>query len=149
MSKEWGVPTWMLLHTMSCKVNDNYFINNKKKILNIILLIFEGLPCPDCSTHAVGVFKKHVNSINTKEDLIHYLFLFHNSVNSKLKKKLYEKKNLEVYKEKKIKDILINWYDNYNPSKNIPKLMANNMHIKMIKKYIANYFKNDLKNYEL
>ena len=149
MSKEWGIPTWMLLHTMSCKINNSYFINNKKKVLNIILLIFQGLPCPDCSEHAVSVFKKHVKEINTKEDLIHYLFLFHNSVNTKLKKKLYDKKSLEIFKEKKFKDILINWYDNYNPSKNIPKLMANNMHIKMIKQYIANYFKNNLKNYEL
>ena len=148
MSKEWGIPTWVLLHTMSCKIKENYFSNNKKQVLNIVLLIFQGLPCPECSEHAVSVFKRHKTKINTKEDLIHFMFLFHNSVNSKLKKKQYEKPELEIYEKKLFKNVLVNWYDNYNPAKNIPKLMANNMHIKMIKNILVKYFQKEINNYE-
>ena len=59
MSKEWGTPTWTLLHTVAAKVNEEYFNKKGKELLSIILLIFQALPCPDCSYHSVSVFRKN------------------------------------------------------------------------------------------
>ncbi len=58
MSKLWGNSTWLLFHTISEKIKDDYFLKEKNNILNYITNICYNLPCPDCSVHATNFIKK-------------------------------------------------------------------------------------------
>ena len=102
MSKQitWGYPTWVLFHSIAEKVNNDFFLKNKDKILNYIISICNLLPCPICQDHATKYLKqtrfKYV--IRTKEQLKRYLFDFHNVVNIRTKRKKEDIKILEKYK---------------------------------------------------
>ena len=147
MSKIWGEPTWNLLHCMSEKINDVYFKNNRSTVLSIVNMILIGLPCPECSSHSIRLFNKYIKHINTKEHFKKSIFLMHNEVNKKIKNPIKDIKVLEKYTTLIMKDILIKWVDVYKPTKNIPKLMYNNMQINIVKKKIIKYFQLNLKYY--
>ena len=81
---KWGEPTWFLLHTLSVKIKDSEFGRVRQDLLNKIYAICTNLPCPTCSQHAKTYLDGiNFNSIQTKEDLIKMLFVFHNSVNQR------------------------------------------------------------------
>ena len=61
MTKVWGPITWELLHTFTYKINENYFINNRKTVLMIIYNILASLPCPECSEHSKAL-RAHFSS---------------------------------------------------------------------------------------
>lgn len=147
MSKTWGTPTWNLLHCISLKANDDYFSKNKDIILEVINLIFKGLPCPDCSEHAVKTFSLNKNKLKTKDNLQKFLHYMHNDVNKRLKQKMHDISILEQYEKYDMKEVLEKWVVVYKPSKNIPKLMGNNMHINFIRKKLIIYFKKNLQYY--
>lgn len=71
----------------------------------------------------------------------------HNEVNKKIKNPIKDIKVLEKYTTLIMKDVLIKWVDVYKPTKNIPKLMYNNMQINIVKKKIIKYFQLNLKYY--
>jgi hypothetical protein len=81
---KWGKPTWYMLHTLSEKVSEAKFSEIRVGFLNLIYTICTNLPCPNCSAHA----KTHLDNINfnniqTKSQLKHILYDFHNVVNKK------------------------------------------------------------------
>lgn len=98
LSKRWGPVTWYLFHSLA------YNLKNDKHaaiLFNEIKSVCKGLPCPICRAHAT----KYISGakVISKEELIKYLFEFHNSVNNKLNKKsitriecdkLYEQANV-------------------------------------------------------
>ncbi len=70
------------MHTLASKINPEFYIKNKHKIIGIIKGICNGLPCPICKAHAT----RYVQSLKpgivpTKNHLIEYLKQFHNNVN--------------------------------------------------------------------
>ena len=147
MSKVWGTPTWILLHCIPEKIDETYFNNNKDTIISIIHSILIGLPCPDCSSHSLKIFNKYRKHIVNKIIFKKAIFLMHNEVNKKLKKKTQDISILESYAKYNMKNVLENWVDVYKPAKNIPKLMYNNMQINIVKKKIIKYFQLNLKYY--
>ena len=147
MTKEWGPLTWRLLHCISLKVDETYFDKNIETVLQVIVLILTGLPCPDCSKHSSTIFANNRKKIKTKKDLQNFLHYLNNKVNKKLKKKEEDISILEKYKEYDIKRTIEKWSLVYGPPKNIPKLMANNMHITIIRNKLIIYFINNIKYY--
>ena len=117
------------------------------QLLNILALIFQGLPCPDCSYHSYKIFKENKNKIKKKDDLKSFLHYLHNEVNKKTKSQVEDISILEKYKECDMKNVIIKWASVFNPPKHIPKLMANNMHITIIKKRVLIYLRENLKHY--
>ena len=94
MAEIWSIPTWCFFHTLAEKINENFLIQNKVRVIQIIKSICGNLPCPYCREHA----SKHCRSltpdvIKNKQDLINYLFQFHNTVNSRLHKPLFKESN--------------------------------------------------------
>ena len=84
----WGPAIWYMLHTTAEKIKEESFSMLKQDLLMHIRSICSNLPCPNCSMHAVTYLKNvDYTKINTKEDLKRMLFLFHNDVNKRLKKK--------------------------------------------------------------
>jgi len=97
--KRWSIPTWMFFHGIAEKVDETYYKNNYKDIFDIIRTICQNLPCPYCREHATSYCKTLTdNKINTKEKLKNELFIFHNYVNKRLDKKIFNESILNKYK---------------------------------------------------
>ncbi|RZD40371.1 MAG: hypothetical protein CXT73_06615 [Methanobacteriota archaeon] len=107
----WSIPTWYLLHGLAEKINVEFFNREREKILNFIQIICNGLPCPVCQKHAMGYLKKEnfIYKVKTKEDLIDFFFSMHNWVNERLKKKIFKKEEMELYKRINIINCIKFW----------------------------------------
>lgn len=105
--EEWGNACWYLFHTLAEKLSPDqeseipYLFNEIKNICG-------NLPCPECSKHALSMLDTvRPNSVKTKEDLIHCLLEFHNSVNIKLKKPIFTIEECrQKYKNAVLKNII-------------------------------------------
>ena len=94
----WGNNIWALFHGLSCKIQEDKFLYHRDRLIYIIKNICSSLPCPDCSKDATYLLNNtNFNQIRTKEDFKLFIFNFHNSVNKKLKKPIYEYTNLDKY----------------------------------------------------
>lgn len=79
---KWGEPTWFFMHTMAQKIKPEYFQQIRQGLLSQINNVCRNLPCPDCAAHAAQYLdKSNFNRIQTKDELISFLYDFHNSVN--------------------------------------------------------------------
>jgi hypothetical protein len=96
----WGRATWELFHTIAAKINEDFF--NKKRVNLFILLIdiCKNLPCPTCAQHASMIMTpNNLRYVTTKEQLITFLYNFHNQVNIQTNKPLFKYENLYIYKQ--------------------------------------------------
>ena len=57
--KEWGNITWILFHTLACKIKDDSPVNIVNNVFSNIILICNNLPCPYCRDHASSYLKKY------------------------------------------------------------------------------------------
>ena len=102
----WGPPTWTLLHTMAEKINEDDFNKLLPQMFGLIKRICMYLPCPDCSEHAtIFLAKLKPEQISTKIDFKNMLYLFHNMVNAKKKKPLYNYANMSIYQNLNIVNV--------------------------------------------
>ena len=145
--KEWGNATWYLFHTLAEKINEKYFIEHKSEFFNIINIICKNLPCPDCAEDSIIILKSaNINNIQTKDNLKEFFFQFHNKVNTKLKKPIFNKDNLIKYKLKITINILKYFLQHfftrtYNEKLLIQSFSVNNTEM-LIKKYLIDLFNN-------
>lgn len=103
MTKLWGPVVWSFFHIFAQQINEDFFKNNRLVCLNIIENICSTLPCPLCSDHAIKFLKNSgFKNIISKQQLIYFLFNFHNSVNLKTNKPPFDFKDLEIYKRGKL-----------------------------------------------
>ena len=102
----WGTAVWFLFHTISCRIDANFYASNYMYIWGFIKKICHTLPCPLCQKHASEyVDKISNNQINTKDRLKTVLFNFHNSVNSRTGKQVVGTNVLNKYNRANIKQI--------------------------------------------
>jgi hypothetical protein len=131
VSKEiWGNNVWNLFHTIAHKIKEDRFEFHKHNIIYILENICNTLPCPDCSKDASDMLKKvNFSQINTKNDFKLLIFNFHNAINTKLNKPLFDFNELDNRYSKANIDIL---YTNINiiftSNTNIPQLMTSSFH---------------------
>lgn len=86
----WGPPVWIFFHTITAKIKDDLDVNVYKGLFRIIKTICKNLPCPTCSTDATHFLSKiNEDIINSKQALINNIYIFHNYVNKKTKKPLF------------------------------------------------------------
>jgi len=99
MSKVWANPVWFFFHGMAEKVHEDFYRKNCKACLDIIKKICTILPCPMCRSAAVKYMRKiHYSHVLTKRQFQEMLYNFHNYVNKKLRKRIFLKKELKIYK---------------------------------------------------
>ena len=134
----WGKLTWGLFHTMSEKINDTTQLNN---IINMIVLICNYLPCPYCRSHAkTYITRKPINKlVRTKEELKKYLFDFHNVVNMKTKKPIYQPQILEQYAKINLYTLLKNWVIYFRIFNITPYTIKEHTEREKIKNQVNNY----------
>lgn len=143
----WGNPTWLFLHTLVSKIKPDNFSNIKKYIQDIIIKLSTNLPCPECSNHS-SQFLKNVKfeNVQSKEDFIEILYVFHNDVNKRLNKELFPKENLKNYESFDIEKLFNNVHNEFNKPM-AQKLMLSSFHrnrtLKEIKSLLI-LIKNDI-----
>ena len=108
--KIWGPITWNLLHTIAEKIYPDKFLSAKKDIATIILLIIKNIPCPICREHAEAHIKRHdIFICKTRDELINYIFIFHNETSKHAKNQIAGKDILTKYKKYDF-NIIVNQY---------------------------------------
>ena len=94
----WGPPTWRLFHILTETIKDEYYETIRDELFNFIKRICSFLPCPDCSMHASKFMQSILpQNIATKSDLKNMLYVFHNIVNKRKNKQVYNYEDLAIY----------------------------------------------------
>jgi len=95
----WGTPTWYLFHGIAANINENFYNKNASIILDFIKKVCSNLPCPYCRSHAVNYMANiYLINLQTREKFELMLFEFHNSVNRRIGKAIFQKERLKKYK---------------------------------------------------
>ena len=140
----WGPPVWTLFHVLAEKVNEHVYPRIVGQLFDIIKRICSALPCPECSQDAtmfLGKIKLH--ELKTKNDFKNMIYVFHNYVNSKKRKKLYNYSNLEIYKRYNIVYVFNRFISVYHTKGNM-NLIAESFQRQMIVKNVRDWFSRNL-----
>lgn len=98
---QWGSATWTLFHVAACAVNAEKFQTDhvfRTEFFEKLRIICETLPCPDCRTHAEQETKWKIQwqAVRSKRDLQWMLHAFHNRVNERTGKAIYNVNSLDL-----------------------------------------------------
>ena len=128
----WGAPTWYFFHTIAAKIKPEEFQKYKLQILEIIQTVCYNLPCPSCTEHAKQYIQKmSPTSIMCKDDLIKFLFVFHNNVNERKRKPVFSYGELiEKYKTANLINITNNFLYYFKMEHHSVRMIADGMHRK-------------------
>lgn len=139
MSKYWATPTWYFFHSLAEQVNEEDFPKLKNDLFNIFKNICSCLPCYECTNHAKQ-YIRHIRfqKINTKEDFKKMLFDFHNNVNVRLRKPIFN--NYNMYKSSKLKSIFLNFKYNYLRNNGLNRGFTDSLYRKNIINHIESFF---------
>jgi hypothetical protein len=133
----WGPPTWTLLHVLAEKINEEHFHALFPSLFNHIKRICSFLPCPECSHHAKQFLDKiNLNDIKTKTDFKNIIYIFHNAVNKRKRKPLFNYSQIDKYKNINITNAYNSFIVVYNTNGNL-KLLTESFH----RKFVINDFK--------
>jgi len=138
----WGPPTWTLLHTLAEKIHEEDFNKLIPQMFMLIKRICAYLPCPDCSQHATQFLAKlKPEQMATKIEFKNTLYLFHNMVNARKKKPLFNYGNINYYQNLNIFNVFNNFVSIYNTKGNM-KLLSESFQrllvIKDLKRWLIN-----------
>jgi len=143
----WGKTTWMFFHSLAEKINPDFYKANRYMVLDMIKKICHNLPCPDCAHHATAFMNTvHVNSVPNKREFRAMLYVFHNRVNKRLGKPLYDHKFLFVHKNRNmgiiLQNFLIFFVKRYNGTIQAG-ITSTEMTRKRIGRHVAGWFKSN------
>ena len=146
MTKTWGPCTWYLFHTLAEKINEEHFPALRTELISIMRQICSSLPCPDCAGHATQFMTRlNVNRIQTKNDMKMMLLSFHNQVNRRVNKPIFNETQLnEKYSKAKTGEVVKYFVQIWNIPNRNPKMMSNSLHKNIITTTFINWWK---KNY--
>ena len=138
----WGPAVWRLFHTLAERINEHAYPHLSSQLFKLIFGICKFLPCPDCSSDAVRFLAKiKPQDLKTKTEFKNMIYLFHNYVNVKKRKPLFNYANINVYKNYRLLPILNNFIIHYNTKGNM-KLLAETFQrqfvVKECRKWIYN-----------
>ena len=125
--KDWGNSVWILFHTLAHKLKPEHS-NEVLVLFSHINSICNNLPCQDCQEHATSflstVNKKTITS--SRESLIQFLFIFHNSVNKRLNTPQFSNESLNaLYSKANTRNVVSHFIGIMSSNMNNEKLMMN------------------------
>ena len=136
----WGPSVWNLFHTLSEKINDSAYPYIKKSLFNLIVRVCRFLPCPECASDASNFLAKiNIENIKTKEEFKNTFYLFHNYVNAKKRKPLFNYYNIHVYQRYKLIPVVNNFIAAYNTKGNM-KLLTESFQRQFVLKEFTSWF---------
>ena len=138
--KVWGNATWYLFHTLAEKLKPEYS-SEIPVLFSYINDICNNLPCPDCQKHAMMAMQRANKPLITssKENLINYLWSFHNSVNKRTGLSEYPKESLELYKRAYTSAIIQNFISIMSENVRNDKALLNSFHRQIFMKKFIQY----------
>ena len=144
----WGPPIWMLFHSLAEKIKEEKFSEVGPQLFSMIKAICSTLPCPECSQHAT-LFLSRVNfsSIRTKNDFKSLMYIFHNVVNKRKNKPLFNVLELKRYSTSNLIIAYNNFVNVYHTRGNM-KLLAESFQRKLIMKNFRTWFMNNYKYFD-
>jgi len=145
---KWGPPIWTFFHTLAEKINPDKFQQIFPQLFNFIFRICRVLPCPDCSLHAVQFLSK-VNpaGIKNKDDFRNIMCFFHNIVNRRKQKALFNTINLtSVYGNNNIVVAYNNFVSVFHTKGNM-KLLAETFQRKLVLTDFKKWFLNNVQHF--
>jgi hypothetical protein len=146
---QWGPPTWVFIHTLAAKIKDDHFTQIGQQTIRNIIQICSLLPCPECSVHAKHFWSRvNVNKVNTKEDLINILFVFHNSVNKRKGSPPFRHVDLQYYKTLNLIDTFNNFARNFHTKGNM-NLINESFHRGRLMSSLKGWLMNNIGHFEL
>ena len=136
----WGPPIWTLFHTLIEKLNPNLYQLVIPSMFSIIKGICRYLPCPDCSDHASKFLNKlNLNNYKTKNDFKNMLYLFHNLVNARKRKGLFNYTNIDKYSKLNINKVIHDFFKHYNTKGNL-RLLTESFQRNIIKQQFIKWY---------
>jgi ADP-glucose pyrophosphorylase len=136
----WGPPVWTLFHTLIEKLNPNAYNQVIPSMFGMIKQICKMLPCPECSKDASNFLAKlKLSDFKNKTDFKNMLYLFHNYVNAKKRKPLYNYANIDKYANLNLIHVINNFIINYNTKGNM-NLLAESFQRQLIIKNFKIWF---------
>lgn len=119
----WGPPIWRFFHTIAEKIKEDHYSKVAPVLLSFIIRICNYLPCPECSKHAVHFFNQvKPENYKTKTDFKTLFFMFHNQVNLRKKKNIFNHAGLENYNKMNLIDTYNQFIRVYNTKGNMALL---------------------------
>jgi hypothetical protein len=145
----WGPATWRFMHTLAHNLNIDSTPTQISIVFGFIYRICCLLPCQDCVNHAKSFLNQlHPGAINTVDRLKHFIYIFHNYVNKRLRSpvfsyadtvNLYENINMNHFYS-----IVNHWLNTFNTDGNF-LLMSENQSRKILKRDIYTFIQNNVK----
>jgi hypothetical protein len=89
----WGPSAWTFLHAISFAYPESLpSPEHKQAVLNLFASLKYLLPCGDCCAHYCSSYDSESlkNSLDSRDSFSKWLVNFHNAVNVRLKKPIYE-----------------------------------------------------------
>ena len=146
---KWGEPVWLLLHTLCEKVKLDSFSEIRQGFLNIIYIICTNLPCPECSAHAKTYLDgNQFIAIQTKDQLIRFIFDFHNSVNSRKGFPIFKYQDLQKYSTAITVNIIYNFMNSYNVKNHSIHMISNDVYRGRMIETIKKWFNQNIDNFD-
>ena len=141
----WGPPVWTLFHTLSAQlVNDDLI----RQLFVYVQRVCKILPCPECSQDATVFLQKvNLNDIKTSDDLSKTLYIFHNHVNRKKHKPLFNYSELAKYKTYNLIKVFHNFARVYNTRGNM-RLIADEFQRNMVMAELKRWIGANINSFE-
>jgi hypothetical protein len=140
MSQKWGQATWLFLHSFSCKVKEEHFDSVKNEMIKIFKEICNVLPCPYCQEHARHfIATNDFSKIKTKLDYIIMIWSFHNIVNKRTGKKIYNFDNINIYNKSFLRNIIIYFENNFMRPINNQRLLMDSLGRSLVIKHVKTF----------
>jgi hypothetical protein len=137
----WGPAVWTLFHTLIEKLNPDAYPYVIGSMFRMIIRICTVLPCPECSRDASNFLAKiNLKDYKTKDEFKNMLYLFHNWVNAKKRKPLFNYANMNKYSNLYLPFVINNFIAKYNTKGNM-KLLAESFQRSFVVKDLIAWFK--------
>jgi hypothetical protein len=136
--EEWGPPIWTLFHCLAEKMREESFPMVGRPLFGHIYKIVSFLPCPECSQHAKSFLAKiNPGTLKNKADFKNTLYVFHNAVNKRKKKPMFNNERLDIhYANRNLIHVMNRFMYVYNTNGNM-NLINDSFH----RKFVVSSFK--------
>ena len=100
-----GALMWIMLHSFAEKIKPDTFTSNKEDVVDFLKDFYNSeLHCEACRIDSVNYLDNY-KPLNTQADFKKYMFDFHQNVNSKLHKRVFDESILLQYESVNITDV--------------------------------------------
>jgi hypothetical protein len=136
----WGPAVWTLFHTFAEKINDEAYPYVSHSLFKMIVRICKFLPCPECSNDASNFLAKiKMSDMKNKTEFRNMFYLFHNYVNAKKRKRLFNSANMHIYGKYRLIDVVNNFISKYHTKGNM-KLLTESFQRQLVIKEFKGWF---------